>query len=59
MIQKDVYAPMFTATLFAIAKTWKQPKCPLAEKWINMWHRYAMDNSSAIKKNEMMPFAAI
>ena len=33
MIQKDVYAPMFTATLFAIAKTWKQPKCPLADEW--------------------------
>ena len=35
---------MFIATLFTIAKTWKQPKCPLAEKWIKMWHRYAMDN---------------
>ena len=42
--QKDIYAPMFIATLFTIAKTWKQPKCPLAEKWIKMWHRYAMDN---------------
>ena len=28
IIQKDTCAPMFIAALFAIAKTWKQPKCP-------------------------------
>ena len=26
--------PMFTAALFTIAKTWKQPKCPSKNKWI-------------------------
>ena len=25
---------MFSAELFTIAKTWKQPKCPLIDKWI-------------------------
>ena len=31
MIQKNTYIPVFTAALFTIAKTWKQPKCPLTE----------------------------
>ena len=25
---------MFIAALFTIAKTWKQPKCPLTNEWI-------------------------
>ena len=31
---------MFIAALFTIAKTWKQPKCPLTDEWIKkMWYR--------------------
>jgi hypothetical protein len=26
--------PMFIATLFTIAKLWKQPRCPTTDKWI-------------------------
>ena len=49
---------MFTAALFTIAKTWKQPKCPSSEEWIrNMWYRDTMEYYSAIKKNKRMPSA--
>ena len=62
---------MFIAALFTIAKTWKQPKCPLIDDWIKkMWcvyiyiyththvYRHTKEYYSAIKKNEIMSFAA-
>ena len=49
---------MFTAALFTIAKTWKQPKCPLTDDWMRkMRYIYTMEYYSAIKKNKIMPFA--
>ena len=58
MVQKDTCTPIFTATLFAIAKTWKQPKCPLTEEWIKkMWYVCTMEYYSATKKNKITPSA--
>ena len=43
---------MFIATLFIIARTWKQPRCPSADKWIRkLWYIYTMEYYSAIEKN--------
>ena len=49
---------MINAVLFKIAKSWKQSKCSLMDEWIKMWCVYTMEYYSAIKKNEITPFAA-
>ena len=51
-IERDTCTPMFIAALFIIARTWKQPRCPSADKWIRkLWYIYTMENYSDIKKN--------
>ena len=48
---------MFIAALFTVAKLWRQPKGPLIDEWIKMWYIYTMKYYSAVKKNEVLPFA--
>ena len=57
IIQKKSWTTMFIAALFTIARTWKQPKCPLTDEWIKqMWHIYPLEYHSAIKRNEIELF---
>ena len=54
IIQKDTCTLMFIATLFTIAKTWKQSKCPFTDEWIKkMWQIFAMEYYSAKKETKL------
>ena len=56
-IGKGTCIPMFTATLFTIVRTWKQPRCPLTDEWIKkMWCIYTMEYYSAIKGVNLSQF---
>ena len=51
-IERDTCTPMFTTALFTVARTWKQPRCSLADERIRkLWYIYMMEYYSAIKKN--------
>ena len=51
-IEKDTCIPLLIAALFTIARTWKQPKCPLTDEWIKkQWYIYTMEYYSAMKRN--------
>ena len=57
MVQKDTGTPMFTGALFTIAKTGKQPKCPLTDEWIKkLWYIYTLEYYSPIKRNALSQF---
>ena len=50
-IEKNTCIPLFTAALFTIARTWKQPRCPSTDEWIKkLWYIYTVEYS-AIKGN--------
>jgi hypothetical protein len=52
--KKDTCSTMFIAALFTIARSWKEPRCPSTEEWIQkMWYIYTIEYYSAIKKNEL------
>ena len=51
-IERDTCTPMFITALFTIARTWKQPRCQSADKWIRkLWYIYTIEYYSAITKN--------
>ena len=42
--ERDTCALIFIATLFTIARTWKQPRCPSADELIRKWwYIYTME----------------
>ena len=49
-IERDTYIPMFIAALFTIARTWKQPRCPLADKWKESCDTYTQWNITQVLK---------
>ena len=50
--ERDTCTSMFIVALFIIARTWRQPRCPSADKWIRkLWSMYTMEYYSAIKNN--------
>ena len=53
-MEKDTGTSVFIAALFTIARTWKQPRCPLTDEWIKKLQRiYTMKYYSAIKRNRL------
>ena len=60
LIHSGTCTPMFIAALSTIAKLWKEPKCPSTDEWIKkMWSVYTMEYYLAVRKNEVMAFAAM
>ena len=50
--EKNTCTQVFTATLFTIARTWKQNSCASTEEWIKkLWSIYTIEYYSAIKTN--------
>ena len=55
--KKDTCSTMFVAALFIIARSWKEPRCPSTEEWIQkMWYIYTTEYYSSIKNNDFMEF---
>ena len=60
LICKDICTPMFTAALFTVANTWKQPKCPSIDDWIEkIGNICSMEYYCSYKKVILWPFATI
>ena len=50
--ERDTCTLIFIAALFTIARTWKQPRCPLTDEWTRkLWYIYKVEYYSAIKEN--------
>ena len=64
VIQRGTCTPVFIAAMSTIAKLWEEPRCPLTDEWIKKMGythtcTHTMEYSSAIKKNGILPFAAM
>ena len=60
LFRRGTYTPMFIAALLTTVYVWKESKCPSMDEWIKkMQHICTMEYYSAIKKNEILPFATM
>ncbi|KAF0876860.1 LORF2 protein, partial [Crocuta crocuta] len=60
LMHRGTCTPVFIAALSAIAKSWKESRCPSADEWIKkMWFIYTMEYYMARRKNEMWPFVTM
>lgn len=51
---------MFTATLFTIAKMWKQPTCPSTDKWVKkIQYMQMIEHYSVFKKKETLSYVTL
>ena len=54
---KDTCSTMFITAPFIIASSWKEPRYPSTEEWMQkMWDIYTMEYYSVIRNNEFMKF---
>jgi hypothetical protein len=52
---RGMCSTIFIAALFVIARSWKQPRCPTTEEWIQkMWFIYTMEYYSNIKNEDIL-----
>ena len=59
LMHRGTCTPIFITALSTIAKLWKEPKCPSTDEWIKkMWFIYTMEYYLAMRKHEILPFAA-
>jgi hypothetical protein len=55
---RGMFSLMFIVALFVVFRSWKQPRCPTTEEWIQkMWFIYTMECYSAIKNENILSFA--
>ena len=59
LIHRGTCPNVYSSTFNAIAKLWKEPKCPSTDEWIKkMWFIYTMEYYLEMRKKEILPFAA-
>ena len=56
IIEKDTCTPVFIPTLFTIARTWKQARCPLTDEWIKLWYIYTVEYFFSFKETVLTAY---
>ena len=60
LMHRGTCTPIFIAALSTITKLWKEPKCSSTNEWVKkIWFIYTMEHYLPMRKNEILPFAAM